>query len=56
MPGLKGFSARNLKYMRMFYEQWKQLESPNSADETAELPSNSAAGSAELQNADSMIN
>ena len=48
MPGLKGFSARNLKYMRMFYEQWKQLESPNSADETAELPSNSADGSAEL--------
>ena len=54
MPGLKGFSARNLKYMRMFYEQWKQLESPNSADETAELPSNSADGSAELQNADSI--
>lgn len=43
MPGLKGFSARNLKYMRMFYEQWKQLESPNSAD-----------GFAELQNADSI--
>lgn len=54
MPGLKGFSARNLKYMRMFYEQWKQLESPNSADETAELPSNSADGFAELQNADSI--
>ncbi len=54
MPGLKGFSARNLKYMRMFYEQRKQLESPNSADETAELPSNSADGSAELQNADSI--
>jgi predicted nuclease of restriction endonuclease-like (RecB) superfamily len=22
LPGLKGFSARNLKYMRRFYEQW----------------------------------
>ena len=48
LPGLKGFSARNLKYMRMFYEQWKQLESSNSADASAELPSNSADGSAEL--------
>lgn len=37
MPGLKGFSTRNLKYMRMFYEQWKQLESPNSADESADF-------------------
>ena len=37
MPGLKGFSARNLKYMRMFYEQWKQLDSSNSADSSAEL-------------------
>ena len=37
LPGLKGFSARNLKYMRMFYEQWKQLESSNSADGSAEL-------------------
>ena len=39
LPGLKGFSARNLKYMHMFYEQWKQLESPNSADGSAELAS-----------------
>ncbi len=37
MPGLKGFSARNLKYIRMFYEQWKQLDSSNSADSSAEL-------------------
>jgi hypothetical protein len=22
LPGLKGFSARNLRNMRMFYEQW----------------------------------
>ena len=50
MPGLKGFSARNLKYMRMFYEQWKQLDSSNSADSSAGLPTNSADSSAELAN------
>ena len=26
MPGLKGFSARNLRYMRTFYEEWSYLE------------------------------
>lgn len=25
MPGLKGFSASNIKKMRIFYEQWKNL-------------------------------
>ena len=39
MPGLKGFSSRNLKYMRAFYEKWKCLD-PNSADASAELGSN----------------
>ena len=68
LPGLKGFSARNLRNMRTFYEEWRQLEQPNSpdgtgnvpsnlADETAKLPSsNLADGTAKLQNADSMIN
>lgn len=27
LPGLKGFSARNLRYMRTFYEEWAYLES-----------------------------
>lgn len=27
MPGLRGFSARNLRYMRMFYEEWTDLDS-----------------------------
>ena len=66
MPGLKGFSARNLRNMRTFYEEWHQLEQPNSpdgtgnvpsnlADETAKLPSfNLADGTAKLQNADSI--
>ena len=27
LPGLRGFSARNLRYMRAFYEEWSVLES-----------------------------
>lgn len=66
LPGLKGFSARNLRNMRTFYEEWHQLEQPNSpdgtgnvpsnlADETAKLPSfNLADETAKLQNADSI--
>ena len=26
MPGLRGYSATNLKYMRLFYEAWKMLD------------------------------
>lgn len=26
LPGLKGFSARNLRNMRMFYEEWVSLD------------------------------
>lgn len=26
LPGLKGFSARNLRYMRTFYEEWSSLD------------------------------
>lgn len=29
LPGLRGFSARNLRYMRMFYEEWCELEPLN---------------------------
>ena len=31
LPGLKGFSARNIKNMRTFYEEWHFLENANSA-------------------------
>ena len=24
LPGLKGYSARNLRYMRTFYEEWRR--------------------------------
>ncbi len=33
MPGLKGFSAENIKLMRRFYEAWKDIE-VNSVVET----------------------
>lgn len=34
LPGLKGFSARNLRNMRMFYEEWNALDSaPDSSKE-----------------------
>lgn len=50
LPGLRGFSARNLKNMRIFYEQWKGIEQPILADVTAKLNSNSADATAEIAN------
>lgn len=38
LPGLRGFSERNLKNMRTFYEEWQMLDN-NSAVITAELQS-----------------
>lgn len=40
LPGLKGFSAENIKLMRRFFEAWKDLER-NSADTTTEIAGNS---------------
>ena len=37
LPGLKGFSATNLKKMRIFYEEWRMLENYNSSVQTAEF-------------------
>lgn len=37
LPGLRGFSARNIKNMRTFYEGWRLLEQNNSAVTTAEF-------------------
>ena len=31
LPGLKGFSSRNLRYMRTFYEEWHMLDSSEKA-------------------------
>ena len=63
LPGLKGFSATNLRNMRTFYEEWSMLDNSNSSvrtDEfteintnssvrTDESPTNSAVQTAELQ-------
>ncbi len=40
LPGLRGFSERNLKNMRIFYEEWQMLD-VNSAVATAEIQSES---------------
>lgn len=42
LPGLRGFSASNLKNMRQFYDNWAFLEDSNSTDASVELlPDNS---------------
>ena len=36
LPGLKGFSARNLRNMRTFYEEWSILDQAKLSAETGE--------------------
>lgn len=36
LPGLRGFSVTSMRYMRTFYEEWKQLEK-NSSVATDEM-------------------
>ena len=60
LPGLKGFSAENIKLMRRFYEAWKELE-VNSVVESTEmsevsslsLPKKSVVPSTDLQSTES---
>ena len=47
LPGLRGFSARNLKYMRKFYEEWMCLDYVDQ-DELSKNHPNSALTSAKL--------
>ena len=35
MPGLRGFTSRNLRYMRTFYEEWEMLDNPKNIDATS---------------------
>jgi len=53
LPGLKGYSATNLRYMRIFYEAWSGLDkSSATADELGEGKSSAAADEiAEQKNA-----
>ena len=53
LPGLRGFSARNIKNMRTFFEEWRMIEHQNSAVATAEITKinttpNSAVATAEF--------
>lgn len=50
LPGLRGFSARNLRYMRMFYEEWSDLDAA-SGTALIEQSSNLALTSAKSANA-----
>lgn len=50
LPGLKGFSARNIKNMRTFYEEWNFLEKDNLAVQTAEFTDESEIRSLERIN------
>ena len=40
LPGLRGFSATNLRNMRAFFEEWKMLEMGNSSVQTGEFTEN----------------
>lgn len=46
LPGLRGFTSRNLRYMRTFYEEWKMLDSVEQSDENEE----NVSGNLELTN------
>ena len=48
LPGLRGFSARNLRYMRMFYEEWSELDLSGESSQI-EQKSNLALTSAKSQ-------
>ena len=37
LPGLRGFSSRNIKNMRTFFEEWHMIEQHNSAVTTAKI-------------------
>ncbi|MFG6331879.1 MAG: PDDEXK nuclease domain-containing protein [Lachnospiraceae bacterium] len=36
LPGLRGFTSRNLRYMRTFYEEWELLDSVGQSEKIAE--------------------
>ncbi|MBR5344600.1 MAG: DUF1016 family protein [Clostridia bacterium] len=48
LPGLRGFSPRNLRYMRTFYEEWAYLDNP-SAELSKTSNANLAPAGAKLQ-------
>lgn len=55
LPGLRGFSARNIKNMRTFYEGWHLLEQQNSAVITAEFTRINKVGNITSENVNSAV-
>ena len=53
LPGLRGFSAENLKKMRQFYENWQFLDSSDLTNTIQKLPvrRNSVVATTELEKA-----
>lgn len=49
LPGLRGFTSRNLRYMRTFYEEWAMLDS---TEQSEQIPQN-LYGNLELANSES---
>ncbi len=41
LPGLKGFTSRNLRYMRTFYDEWEMLDPVSQSDSGSKNESNS---------------
>jgi predicted nuclease of restriction endonuclease-like (RecB) superfamily len=52
LPGLRGFSARNIKNMRTFFEEWRMIEQHNSAVATAEITKINASDNSAVVTAD----
>ncbi len=50
LPGLRGFSATSMRNMRIFYEEWRQLENNSSVatDEIQVLPPKSSVATDEI--------
>ena len=46
LPGLRGFTSRNLRYMRTFYEEWEMLDTFRQPEKIAE----NVSGNSELTN------
>lgn len=40
LPGLKGYSATNLRYMRLFYEAWSSLDKSSATADELQCPEN----------------
>ena len=55
LPGLRGYSATNLKYMRLFYEAWQMLDVESSVATDESPISKSSVATDELQIANNKI-